>query len=71
VLFIDSYGITAKGHRYKPVETGSGIPARPGSGRKTPGLVTLRASRVNAAKDNRLLFQISYHLLWSLKIPQY
>jgi hypothetical protein len=50
LLKISGASATAKAVNPKPVETGFEIALYPG--RKTPGLVTLRESRVNAAKGN-------------------
>jgi hypothetical protein len=60
------FGIKAKALDIKPFETGSGNAVRAGPRRKTPGLATLRESRVNAAKEQFVFrFKISYALLWS------
>jgi hypothetical protein len=46
---LNSFRISAKALSQKPVKTGSGIPMHYQPGCKTPGLATLRESRVNAA----------------------
>jgi hypothetical protein len=56
---------------HKPVKTGSETSVLQSPGRKTPGLVTLRESRVNAAKETVFYFVSHIRFHWRLKLPHY